>query len=130
MRVSLALFSGLSSVSTVPAGSLANASSVGANTVNGPGALEGVDEAGGLQRRGQRLERTGGDRGVDDVLGLCGGRGRGDRSDRQGDGSQGSEGERFQHVSSVAGTPRRCGSGECGAAFHRRRFEFSEIIVA
>ena len=30
------LFSGLSSVSTVPFGSLANASSVGANTVNGP----------------------------------------------------------------------------------------------
>src|SRR6187399_1302994 len=36
MRRSLALFSGLSSDSTVPAGSLAKASSVGANTVNGP----------------------------------------------------------------------------------------------
>ena len=32
----MSLFSGLSSVSTVPAGSLANASLVGANTVNGP----------------------------------------------------------------------------------------------
>src|SRR5580698_4853189 len=31
------LFSGLSSVSTVPAGSFANAALVGANTVNGPG---------------------------------------------------------------------------------------------
>jgi hypothetical protein len=30
------LFSGFSSVSTVPAGSFANASSVGAKTVNGP----------------------------------------------------------------------------------------------
>ncbi len=30
------MFSGLSRVSTVPAGSLANAASVGANTVNGP----------------------------------------------------------------------------------------------
>ena len=36
MAVSLALFSGLSRLSSVPAGSLANASSVGANTVNGP----------------------------------------------------------------------------------------------
>ena len=36
MRCSFALFSGLSSVSSVPAGSLANASSVGAKTVNGP----------------------------------------------------------------------------------------------
>src|SRR4029077_15822028 len=34
--VSCALFSGLSKVSTVPAGSLAKASLVGANTVNGP----------------------------------------------------------------------------------------------
>ena len=34
--MSVALFSGLSSVSTVPAGSLAKASLVGANTVNGP----------------------------------------------------------------------------------------------
>ncbi len=34
--VSAALFSGLSRVSTVPAGSAANASLVGANTVNGP----------------------------------------------------------------------------------------------
>ena len=45
---SFSLFSGLSSVSTVPAGSLANASSVGANTVNGP-ALERVHQAGGLK---------------------------------------------------------------------------------
>src|ERR1700756_1468633 len=37
MLVSVALFSGLTSVSTVPAGSLAKASLVGANTVNGPG---------------------------------------------------------------------------------------------
>src|ERR1700749_4166363 len=37
MPVSLSLFSGLSSVSTVPAGSLLNASFVGANTVKGPG---------------------------------------------------------------------------------------------
>ena len=37
MPVSLALFSGLMSSSTVPAGSLAKASSVGAKTVNGPG---------------------------------------------------------------------------------------------
>jgi hypothetical protein len=35
--VSVALFSGLSSVSTVPAGSAAKAALVGANTVNGPG---------------------------------------------------------------------------------------------
>src|SRR6201991_4347447 len=33
----MSLFSGLTRVSTVPAGSLANASLVGANTVNGPG---------------------------------------------------------------------------------------------
>jgi len=33
---SIWIFSGLSSISTVPAGSLANAASVGANTVNGP----------------------------------------------------------------------------------------------
>jgi hypothetical protein len=39
IEVSLALFSGLSSDSTVPAGSLAKAASVGANTVNGPGPL-------------------------------------------------------------------------------------------
>jgi hypothetical protein len=39
MRRSFALFSGLSSVSSVPAGSFANASSVGAKTVNGPGPL-------------------------------------------------------------------------------------------
>src|SRR3989344_3942674 len=37
MLVSVALFSGFTSVSTVPAGSLANAASVGAKTVNGPG---------------------------------------------------------------------------------------------
>ena len=36
MACSLALFSGFNSDSTVPAGSLANAASVGANTVNGP----------------------------------------------------------------------------------------------
>ena len=36
MAASLALFSGLSRSSRVPAGSLANAASVGANTVNGP----------------------------------------------------------------------------------------------
>src|SRR5829696_3160523 len=36
MRCSCALFSGLSRLSTVPAGSFANAASVGANTVNGP----------------------------------------------------------------------------------------------
>ena len=36
MRCSFALFSGLSSISRVPAGSFANASSVGAKTVNGP----------------------------------------------------------------------------------------------
>ena len=35
----MALFSGFSSSSSVPAGSLANASSVGANTVNGPAPL-------------------------------------------------------------------------------------------
>src|SRR6478672_4489615 len=36
MRCSFGLFSGFSSASSVPAGSFANASSVGANTVNGP----------------------------------------------------------------------------------------------
>ena len=36
MAVSLSLFSGFSRLSTVPAGSLAKASSVGAKTVNGP----------------------------------------------------------------------------------------------
>ena len=36
IEVSLALFSGLTRLSTVPAGSLAKASSEGANTVNGP----------------------------------------------------------------------------------------------
>jgi len=35
--ISVCLFSGFSSVATVPSGSLANASLVGANTVNGPG---------------------------------------------------------------------------------------------
>jgi len=39
MLASLALFSGFSSESSVPAGSFANAASVGANTVNGPGPL-------------------------------------------------------------------------------------------
>ena len=34
--MSLALFSGFKRLSTVPAGSLANAASVGANTVKGP----------------------------------------------------------------------------------------------
>src|SRR5438270_4028939 len=37
MPVSVSLFSGLTSVSTVPAGSLAKAALVGAKTVNGPG---------------------------------------------------------------------------------------------
>jgi hypothetical protein len=32
----LSLFSGFNSISTVPAGNLAKAASVGANTVNGP----------------------------------------------------------------------------------------------
>src|SRR5512139_3636427 len=36
MATSFDLFSGLSRLSTVPAGSLANAASVGAKTVNGP----------------------------------------------------------------------------------------------
>ena len=36
MVLSLSLFSGLSSVSTVPAGSLSKAAFTGANTVNGP----------------------------------------------------------------------------------------------
>jgi hypothetical protein len=35
--VSMALFSGFSSVSTVPAGRASNAALVGAKTVNGPG---------------------------------------------------------------------------------------------
>src|SRR3954471_19309395 len=39
MFVSMGLFSGLSKVSTVPAGSAANAALVGAKTVNGPGPL-------------------------------------------------------------------------------------------
>src|SRR6478735_2628384 len=39
MPVSIALFSGLSRVSTVPAGNAAKAALVGANTVNGPGLL-------------------------------------------------------------------------------------------
>src|SRR5512147_2026468 len=39
MSVSFCLFSGLSKVSMVPAGSLAKASSVGAKTVNGPAPL-------------------------------------------------------------------------------------------
>ena len=39
IEASLALFSGLRSISTVPSGSLANASSVGARTVNGPSPL-------------------------------------------------------------------------------------------
>src|SRR5262245_9516257 len=37
--VNVLLFSGLSNVSTVPAGSLANAAFVGANTVKGPGLI-------------------------------------------------------------------------------------------
>ena len=37
MPVSVVLFSGLTNVSTVPAGSLSNAALVGANTVNRPG---------------------------------------------------------------------------------------------
>ena len=95
---SLALFSGLSSVSTVPAGSLANASSVGANTVNGPGPLSVSTRPAAFERRRQRLERTGRHGGVDDVLGLCADRGRGERRERQCEGSQGSDCERFQHV--------------------------------
>ena len=39
MLLSIALFSGLSSVSTVPGGSAANDALVGANTVNGPALL-------------------------------------------------------------------------------------------
>jgi hypothetical protein len=41
------------------------------------GALERVDQAGGLQRRGQRVELPGADGRLDDVLGL--GRQRGER---------------------------------------------------
>jgi hypothetical protein len=43
-------------------------------------ALQRVDQAGGLQRGGQRLEVAGGDGGVDDVLGL-GGEGGGAQRD-------------------------------------------------
>ena len=62
------MFSGFSSVSSVPAGSLANASSVGANTVNGPAPLRVVHQVGGVERLCERLERAGRDRRVDDVL--------------------------------------------------------------
>ena len=65
----MALFSGLSSVSTVPAGSLANAALVGANTVNGPAPLKRVDQAGGLHRGDQRGVVLRVDGVVDDVLG-------------------------------------------------------------
>ena len=63
-----ALFSGLSSVSTVPAGSAANAALVGANTVNGPGPFSVVDQAGGLDRGDQRRVVLRVDGVVDDVL--------------------------------------------------------------
>lgn len=48
------MFSGLSRVPTVPAGSAENAALVGAKTVNGPLALEGVDQAGRLHRGHER----------------------------------------------------------------------------
>ena len=46
MRV--ALFSGLTRVSTVPAGSFPKAVSVGAKTVKGPAEVERIDQAGGF----------------------------------------------------------------------------------
>jgi hypothetical protein len=63
------LFSGRGSVSTVPAGSAAKASLVGAKTVKGPGTLERLDEARGLdgghkRRVVGRVHRVG-----DDVVG-------------------------------------------------------------
>ena len=88
MATSLSLFSGFSRSSTVPAGSLAKASSVGAKTVNGPGALQRLDEAGGLDGGDQRLEVAGGDGGVHHVGGEgLGGHGKA----RNGDGGGGGE---------------------------------------
>ena len=66
--MSLALFSGFKRLSTVPAGSLAKAASVGANTVNGPGPFSVSTRPGRLKGRRQGLEGAGGDRGVDDVF--------------------------------------------------------------
>ena len=62
------MFSGLSSVSTVPAGSFANAALVGAKTVNGPGTLQRVDQARGLHGGDERgvIRRVHGV--LDDVL--------------------------------------------------------------
>ena len=56
MAISFALFSGFSRSSTVPAGSLAKASSVGAKTVNGPLPLSVSTRPAALQRGGQGLE--------------------------------------------------------------------------
>ncbi len=76
----------------MPAGSLANASSVGANTVNGPLPFKRVDEAGGLERSREGLERTRRHGGVDDVLRLrLHARLRRER-DEHGDGRQGDDG--------------------------------------
>ncbi len=57
IRFSLALFSGFSRSASADAGNFENASSVGANTVNGPLSFERVDEVCRLQRLRQRRER-------------------------------------------------------------------------
>ena len=97
MRCSFALFSGLSSDSTVPAGSLANAASVGANTVNGPAPFSVSTSPAAVSALASVLERTGGDRRVDDVLGVLLRRGhpRGGHGDHQG--HESSDSESLQH---------------------------------
>ena len=69
MAVSLSLASGLTRLSTVPAGSLANASSGRREDGERPGTLQGLNETGGSDGRDKRLERTGGDGGIDNVMG-------------------------------------------------------------
>ena len=92
MRIA-ASFSGLArSDSTVPAGSLAKASSVGAKTVNGPSPLRVSTRSGGLDRGHEGLEGAGGDGGVDDV-GRAFGAGVGWQSEEGGGGGDKSEDE-------------------------------------
>ena len=99
----------------MPAGSFANASSVGANTVNGPSPLRRLDEAGGLHGGEQRGEAAGADGRVDDV-GLLG---HGRRGGGQRERGAGGEERGADHVSV---------SNDC--LVERRSFDVGQPTVA
>ena len=71
IATSFSLFSGLSKLSSVPSGSLAQ-SFVGQQHGERTVSLQRLDEAGGLDGGDQRLEIVGAGRGVDDVFSFAG----------------------------------------------------------